>query len=171
MPGLISIPGIQVRKAEKQDAASLLGLIDALAEYEKLDPPDPAAKQRLIVDVFGNTPRLEAYLAFREGEAIGYALILESYSSFLALPTLYLEDVFVLKEFRKFKAGLALFLTVNELAKERGCGRLDFVVLDWNSSAQEFYKQLGAKYLPEWQLYRLTASEMHELPAPDYSSD
>lgn len=155
---------ITVRKAVAAEADDLLHLIDALAAYEKLDPPDEAAKQRLVRDIFGPEPRLEAYLAWISGKAVGYALVLETYSSFLALPTMYLEDVFVLEEFRSRKAGLALFLYVTTLARERGCGRLDFAVLDWNTSAQDFYQRLGANHLSEWQLYRMTSTELDELP-------
>ena len=160
-----SLPaGTTVRKAIESDAQELLALIDALAAYEKLDPPGPDAKQRLVRDIFGPEPRLEAYLCRIDGTAVGYALVLETYSSFLALPTLYLEDIFVLEEFRNRKAGLALYLYVAGLAKQRGCGRLDFAVLDWNTSAQEFYRKLGAKHLKEWFLFRMSADEIDALP-------
>lgn len=161
------LPGIAVRKAAPAESDTLLTLIDRLAAYEKLPPPDAAAKQRLVRDIFGEKPKLEAYLAWCGGVAAGYALVLETYSSFLALPTLYLEDIFILEEFRGRKAGLALFLTVARLARERGCGRLDFTVLDWNTPAQEFYDALGAVHLPEWRLYRMTAAEFGALPEPE----
>lgn len=169
MSATIPIPGITVRKAQPEEAGDLLYLIDALAEYEKLAPPDDLAKERLVRDIFGPVPRLEAYLAWSGTEPIGYALVLETYSSFLALPTMYLEDVYVLENYRKKKAGLALFLTVAQLARERGCGRIDFAVLDWNTSAQKFYNDLGAHHLPEWQLFRMTADEFGALPNPDFT--
>ncbi len=164
MPEPISIPNVTVRMAAKEDAGVLLTLIDALADYEKLAPPGPDAKQRLVADIFGERPRLEAYLAFIGETPAGYALVLETYSSFLALPTLYLEDIFVLEQYRNHKAGLALFLYIASLAKSRGCGRLDFTVLDWNTSAQRFYARLGAAHQSEWHLYRIDAGGLLDIP-------
>ena len=164
MADVVAVHDIDVRKAEPGDAGALLHLIAKLAEYEQLAPPGEAAQERLIRDVFGDTPRIEAYLAWHGASPVGYALILETYSSFLALPTLYLEDIFVLEEYRRRKAGLALFLTAARIAKERGCGRLDFAVLDWNTTAQDFYRRLGAEHLREWQLYRLGSAQLAGLP-------
>jgi GNAT superfamily N-acetyltransferase len=171
MANTLPIPGIVVRKAEPSDADSLLYLIDKLAEYEQLPPPDAAAKERLVRDTSGDSPRLEAWLAWAGSEPIGYALVFETYSSFLALPTMYLEDVFVLEEYRNRKAGLALFLTVADLARERGCGRIDFAVLDWNTTAQKFYNDLGALHLPEWQLFRMTSDDFGTLPKPLFNHE
>ena len=91
-----------------------------------------------------------------DGYPVGYAIILETYSSFLALPTLYLEDLFVLPEYRGRKAGLALFEEVRAEAQRRGCGRIEWTVLDWNQLAIDFYTRLGGEHLKEWQLYRIT---------------
>ena len=91
----------------------------------------------------------------------------ESYSSFLALPTLYLEDLFVLPEFRKMKAGYFLFHAVAREARRRGCGRMEWTVLDWNAPAIEFYRRLGAKHMKEWHLYRLTAAELDAFEGSD----
>jgi GNAT superfamily N-acetyltransferase len=156
---------VNVRRATREDAASLLRLITRLAEFEKLPPPDEAARERLVRDLFGPAPRLEAYLAEELTLPVGYALVFETYSSFLALPTLYLEDLFVLPEHRSRKVGQALFSAVASEALRRGCGRMEWVVLDWNRGAIEFYRRLGATHMKEWQLYRLTRAEMETMRA------
>ena len=145
-----------VRRAASDDAQAILSLVDALADYEKLDRPSPAARERLVKDLFGPKPRLECWLAFLDGYPVGYAFAFETYSSFLALPTLYLEDLFVLSEYRSRKAGYALFQHVRDEAKRRGCGRLEWTVLDWNELAMDFYDRQGARWMKEWRLYRIT---------------
>jgi GNAT superfamily N-acetyltransferase len=145
-----------VRRAVADDAQAILSLVDALADYEKLERPDAGARERLIRDLFGPKPRLDCWLAFLDGYPVGYAFTFETYSSFLALPTLYLEDLFVLGEYRGRQAGYALFQAVHEEAKRRGCGRLEWTVLDWNQLAMDFYDRLGARWMKEWRLYRLT---------------
>jgi GNAT superfamily N-acetyltransferase len=159
-------PKITIRKAERTDADLMLHLIKSLAEYEKLDPPDTAAQQRLVRDAFGDRPRFEVYLAEVDGEkagiaagAVGYAFVFEMYSSFLALPTLYLEDIFVLPEYRGLGAGIGLFRFVVAEAGRRGCGRVDFMALDWNKNARDFYHRLGAQHLSEWCYYRLSREQ------------
>src|SRR6478672_2431065 len=142
--------GIVIRKATANDADLLISLILGLAEFERLEPPDQAAQERLVADAFGPHPRFEVFLAQTEGNVAGYAFVFETYSTFLALPTLYLEDLFVLPEFRGRRVGYALMLFVAREAVRRGCGRLDWVVLDWNQSAINFYERLGAKHLPDW---------------------
>jgi GNAT superfamily N-acetyltransferase len=148
---------ILLRRATRADAASLLRLIVALAEFEKLAPPDAAAQQRLIEHGFGSHPRFEAWLSFWEdsAEAVGYALVFETYSSFEAAPTLFLEDIFVLPEFRGRGVGSALLRHCIQIAKDRGCSRMEWTCLDWNTRAQTTYEQLGARRLSEWILYRL----------------
>lgn len=154
-----------VRRAAPEDAAALLRLIDALAAYERLVPPDEQAKKRLIRDIFGPRPRLEAFLGLIDDTPAGYALVFETYSSFLALPSLYLEDIFVLPELGGKGVGLALFRAMVGEAHARGCGRMEWMVLDWNSPAIRFYDRLGARHMKEWQLYRLTRQEMATLLA------
>lgn len=154
---------LEVRRAAPGEAPILLDLIRALADYEKLTPPDQTAQQRLVRDIFGARPRLDAFLAFVDGEPAGYALILETYSSFLALPTLYLEDLFVRPEFRGCGAGHALFRAMVREAAERGCGRMEWVVLDWNEPAREFYRRQGAEPLADWITMRLTRERIEEL--------
>ena len=148
-----------VRKAIAADSGAILRLIRGLAEYEQLDPPDSAAQQRLLTDAFSERPRFDVFLAELNGEVCGYAFVFETYSTFLALPTLYLEDLFVLPEFRGSGAGMALFRKCVEEAQQRGCGRLDWTVLDWNELAKRFYARLGATHLQDWQLYRLSQDQ------------
>ena len=155
---------ISVRPAVPADEASILMLIDALADYEKLDRPTPEAQQRLIADAFAERPRFSIFLAEnQDGLPAGYAFVLESYSTFLALPTLYLEDLFVLPEYRGSGAGSALFKKVTAEAKARGCGRVEFIVLDWNVLAQEFYHRKGARRLQDWYFYRLDADQFDKV--------
>lgn len=157
---------IAVRKALPSDAEALLRLVRGLAEYEKLPPPDPDARNRLIRDAFSSPPKIQAFLAEYEGRAVGYAFVFETYSSFLALPTLYLEDIFVLPEYRNKKVGLSLFLAMVREAHDRGCGRMEWAVLDWNQLALKFYRNLGARHMNEWQLFRLVRSDMEHLLFP-----
>ena len=156
-------PKTTVRKANREDAPIILALVEALAAYEEFDPPDSAAKSRLIADMFSSRPRLEAYLAEYEKEVAGYAFVFETYSSFLALPTLYLEDLFVMPEYRNKKIGYALFRAMVAEAHGRGCGRMDWAALDWNQLALDFYQRLGARKLKEWQLFRLTRDDMKRI--------
>jgi len=152
-----------IRRAVQADGPEILNLIRELADYEKLSPPDDDAAARLLTDAFGAVPRFEIFLAI-EGETVaGYAFIFETYSTFLALPTLYIEDIFVREAYRKHGIGKALFQHCVAEAHARGCGRLDWVVLDWNQSAIEFYQRQGGKYLAEWQLYRITREEIAAL--------
>lgn len=154
---------IVIRKAGPEDAETLLGLIDALAEYEKLEGPSDEARARLIEHGFGERPRFEAYLAELDGEAVGYAITFETYSTFLAKPTLYLEDLFVLPSARRLGAGKAFFRHLATVAQERGCGRIEWTVLDWNEPAIRFYNELSGKHLTEWLHYRLNEAEIRWL--------
>lgn len=155
--------GIAVRKATPADSDLLIQLILGLAEFEKLPPPNEAAQQRLVNDAFGPHPRFEVFLAEIEGTVAGYAFTFETYSTFLALPTLYLEDLFVLPQYRGHKVGYALMLHLASEAVRRGCGRMEWVVLDWNTHAQDFYNRLGARHLPDWFYYRLDGDTLKRL--------
>lgn len=146
---------MNVQPLTRESFPDFVSLINALADYEKLERPDEAAVQRLQRDAFSVIPRFWAWLAFDNDVAIGYAIAFETYSSFMAKPTMYLEDLFVLEQHRGTGAGSALFETVRELAKERECGRMDWLVLDWNETAQDFYAAKGAHMLEDWVLFRL----------------
>ncbi len=155
--------GVTIRKAQPDDAPAILSLICALADYEKLPPPDKAAQQRLIADAFAEPPRFDVFLAFVDRKAVGYAFVYETYSTFLALPTLYLEDLFVLPDYRKQRIGLSLFRYCVAEAERRGCGRMDWTVLDWNQPSIDFYLRQGARHLKEWHLYRLDQDDIKRL--------
>ena len=154
------MPDISIRAAVRGDEAVFLSLVDALADYEKLDRPTPEARERLARDGFGERPVFNAYLAELDGKPVGYAITFFTYSSFLARPTLYLEDLFVLPEGRRHGVGKAIFHSLARAAVERGCGRMEWVVLDWNQLAIDFYERLGARRLNGWYTYRLTAEEL-----------
>src|ERR1041385_4307446 len=123
---------VHIRPARREDAEAILNLIDALADYEKLARPTAEARGRLVRDGFGQRRRFETFIAELDGRAVGYALVFETYSSFLALPTLYLEDLFVEPGSRGRGAGKALFEFCMAEADRRGCGRMEWAVLDWN---------------------------------------
>jgi GNAT superfamily N-acetyltransferase len=153
-----------VRRAAPGDAPAILRLVDALAAYERLVPPDEAARKRLVHDLFCERPRMEAYLCEVDAAPAGYAFIFETYSSFLALPTFYLEDLFVLPEYRKRRAGYALFTAMAAEARRRGCGRMEWMVLDWNRLALDFYGRFEARHMKEWCLLRLDREQLSTIP-------
>jgi len=159
-----SLEGVCVRPARPDDAQTILALVRGLAEYEKLPPPDAAAESRLIRDMFSSPPRIQAFLGECDGIPAGYAFVFETYSSFLALPTLYLEDLFVLPKYRRRKLGYALFTAMVAEAHRRGCGRMEWSVLNWNQLAIDFYERLGARELKEWRVYRLVRGDMEQIP-------
>ena len=118
---------------------------------------DPAAIDRLRADAFRTPPRYEAALAVAgDGRAVGYAIWFHTYSSFLAKPTIFLEDLFVREDTRRSGAGGALFDHVRALGAARGCGRMEWQVLDWNTLARDFYARRRAQWMNEWLLYRIT---------------
>ena len=134
-------------------------LLRALADYERLEPPDAPAIERLRRDAFGDDapPRFEAALAVNgTGKAVGYATWFHTYSTFLAKPTMYLEDLFVRDDSRESGAGSALFEHVRTLGARRGCGRMEWQVLDWNTLAREFYHRREATWMKDWLTYRIT---------------
>ena len=154
---------VQIRTATHKDAEAFILLVNALADYEKLARPDAAACERLVKDAFGEQKRIDVFLAEVGGQPVGYAIVLETYSSFLALPTLYLEDIFVLSQHRGRRAGYLLFKHCVREAVKRGCGRMEWMVLDWNKLAQDFYERLGARRLGEWLPYRMVRTELEAM--------
>ncbi len=153
---------IMVRPARLSDADDFLALVDALADYEKLARPEADAKARLIADAFENSPpRFSAYLAFADdGNApVGYAIAFETYSSFLARPTLYIEDIFVRPQSRRNGAGEAILRFLASEAVARNCARMEWVCLNWNTLASDFYEKRGAVHLDEWRTYRVTGQD------------
>ena len=147
-----------IEKISEKNFNEFIYLLKALANYEKLDPPDEQAQIRLRRDGLSQNPKYEAYLGYVNGKPIGYIIYFFTYSSFLALPTLYLEDIFVLKEYRRKGFGQKLFEFCVKQAQLEGCGRMDWCVLTWNEPAIKFYEKIGASRL-DWYFYRLTKEE------------
>lgn len=139
-----------------------LYLIDKLAEYEKLTPPSDKAQIMLKEDGLSKNPKYEAYLAKKNKKYIGYAIFFMCYSSFMAKPVLYLEDIFVLKKYRKKGTGQKLFNLIVTIAKERNCCRIEWHVLDWNKLGINFYEKNNAKHLSNWLYYRLTSDQFND---------
>ena len=150
-----------IEKVTSSNFKDFLVLIDKLAAYEHLAPPDTAARERLMRDGLGKAPKFEAYLArtASNGEAVAYLIFFMTYSSFLALPTLYIEDIFVREEHRRTGIGQKMFEFCVGIAKTRGCGRIEFCVLSWNKPAIRFYKKQGAEQL-DWFFFRLTREQI-----------
>jgi len=157
---------LTIRRAQAADAGAVIALIEALADYEKLTPPGDAARERLRRDI-AEGRRFSVLLAESGGEAIGYALFFETYSTFLGLPKLYLEDIFVRPQSRSTGAGIALFRAVCREALARGCGALEWEVLDWNRLALDFYELLGAKHSRGWLPYRLDREGIEAVAAEE----
>ena len=152
-----------IRRATARDVPTLLALIQGLAEYERLGHQVRATGGRLLRHGFGRRRYFEALVCRRQGRAIGLALYYFGYSTFLARPTLYLEDIFVVPAERGQGAGQALLRTVARIAAARGCGRLEWAVLDWNTPAIRFYRRLGARLHREWILTRLVGAPLRRL--------
>jgi len=150
----------QVRRLAAADLPRLLELIDGLADYEKLPRPDAGARARLAADALADPPRFQALLAEVDGTVVGYAIYFFTYSTFLARPSLYLEDIFVLPESRGLGAGVALFRACAREAVRLECGRMEWQVLSWNEPSITFYERLGARHLDDWLPFRLDGSAL-----------
>ncbi|MGH1395343.1 MAG: GNAT family N-acetyltransferase [Trichormus sp.] len=156
-----------VRCAEPDDSKALFELIQGLAEYEKLSHAVTGNAAALHEHLFGSRRYIEALLAEYTGKAVGFALFFHNYSTFLTKPGIYLEDLFVLPEYRRQGIGKALLIKLAQIALERDCGRLEWSVLDWNESAQAFYRSMGASILEEWRICRVTESAISQLAAKE----
>ncbi len=152
-----------IRAAEPRDTREILRLIRSLAEYEKLADMAVGTAEQLERSLFGPRPACETIIAEREGRAVGFALFFTTFSTFLCKPGIYLEDLFVEPAERGRGIGKALLARLAQLAVERGCGRLEWRVLDWNEPSIRFYESLGAKLMPEWELVRMTAGDFARL--------
>ena len=153
---------IVIRKGRRADANEFIRLVLALAKFEHLDPPSDSGRKRLVEDVL-EKKRINLLVAAEGKRLLGYALYFYTYSSFLAKPTLYLEDLFVLEEHRKRGVGLALFKRCVGEAVAKGCGRMEWAVLTWNEKALRFYEKLGAKKQSEWYTYRLDENSLRKI--------
>jgi len=154
---------MQLRPAVRADIPEILRLIRALAEYEKLSGEVVATEAALDTTLFGDRPAAEVLLAEDQGRAVGFALFFPNYSTFLGKPGIYLEDLFVEPAQRGKGTGKALLKAVAKLAVERGCGRFEWSVLDWNEPAIGFYKSLGAKPMDDWTIMRVTGEALEKL--------
>ena len=137
--------------------------IRGLAEYEKLSHVCVATEEALRRTLFGDRPAAEVLIARLGHTPVGFALFFQSYSTFLAKPGIYLEDLFVLPEHRGRGAGKALLVRLAQIARQRDCGRLEWSVLDWNAPAIEFYKRVGATVMLDWHLCRMTPPQFAKL--------
>ncbi|TVS09661.1 MAG: GNAT family N-acetyltransferase [Wenzhouxiangella sp.] len=147
---------VDLRSARPGDETQILDLIRELAEYERLAHEVTATPELLAEHLFGDGAVAEAVIAEREGEALGFALFFRNFSTFLGRPGLYLEDLYVREPHRGQGIGRALLGHVADLARERGYGRMEWSVLDWNQPAIDFYRSLGAEAMSEWIVYRLS---------------
>lgn len=154
---------IEIRPATRADKKSFIELVDAHAAFEKMEPLTPEAKERLLQDGFGDHRRYSAFLASLEGRDVGYAITYEAYSSFLARPVFYLEDIFVYEDVRGKGFGGVMFQYLVEEAVDRGCARMEWMVIDWNHNAIGFYERRGAEQLSEWHSYRLDEAQLKAL--------
>jgi GNAT superfamily N-acetyltransferase len=157
------MPHVRIVPATEADIPEILGMIRGLAEYEKLADQVKATEEQLRETLFGERPAAEVVMAHLESECVGFALFFPNYSTFLAQPGIYLEDLFVKPHARGYGAGLALLTHLAKLAVERGCGRIEWGVLDWNKPSIEFYKKLGAVPMDEWTKYRLAGDALERL--------
>lgn len=155
----------EIRSAQVEDVPVILELIRDLAAYERASH-EVIATEELLVDVlFGERPAAEVLLAFEGQSAIGFAVFFHNFSTWLGRPGLYLEDLFVKPEKRGKGYGRALLVELAKIARDRGCGRMEWAVLDWNEPAIKFYRALGAKPLDEWTVFRLTRDGIERLAA------
>jgi GNAT superfamily N-acetyltransferase len=155
--------GFEIRSAGKQDLPLILAFVKDLAEYERLSHLVTATESGLGEALFGRHPGAEVVLAFDGAAPAGIAVYFHNFSTFLGVKGLWLEDVFVRPAFRGRGCGKALLLHVARTAAERGCGRLEWAVLDWNEPSIRFYKSLGAQPLDDWTIFRVTGPALQTL--------
>lgn len=151
---------VRILPARSEDVPIILNMIRALGDYERLSHEVVATEEGLRNWLFGERPAAEVVLAYADGAVVGFALFFHNFSTFLGRPGLYLEDLFVQPEWRSRGIGRQLLVHLAELAVERGCGRMEWTVLDWNESALRFYERMGARVMKEWQICRLTGDSL-----------
>ena len=156
-------PRFEIKAATESDVPIIFCFIKKLAAYERLSHEMVATEERLRRTLFGGRRTAEVAIAYEATQPVGFVLFFHNYSTFLARPGLYIEDLFIEEDYRGRGYGRALLLYVARLAKERGCGRLEWSVLDWNQPAIDFYKKLGAVPLNEWTVFRVTGQGLDKL--------
>ena len=154
---------ISISSATERDIPIILKFIKGLADYEKLSHTVAATEDSLRKTLFGNPKYAEVLIARLNNNPVGFALFFHNYSTFLAKPGIYLEDLFVLPEHRKKGVGKALLVHLAQIARDRNCGRFEWSVLDWNQPAIDFYQRIGAKLLPDWRICRMTTDQFTKL--------
>lgn len=159
-----------IRFAEEKDAATLVSLIKELAVYEKLLPEVEADEQRIRESLFQRKVA-EALIGEYDGQAVGYVIFYQSFSSFTACPGIFVEDIYVKPNLRGMGFGKMFFTFLAKLAVERGCARMEWTCLDWNVSSIAFYKKLGAQAMAEWTMYRLAGKSLMEMANSGASED
>lgn len=154
---------VRIEAVREQDVPLLLRLIKALADYERLSGEVVATEELLRDALFGPAPSAEATLAYVGSDAVGFAVWFYNFSTFVGRPGLYLEDIFVMPEWRGHGVGRALIGHLARLAVTRGCGRMEWAVLDWNEPALRFYRTIGAQAMDGWTVYRLTGDALNRV--------
>ncbi|WP_242601892.1 GNAT family N-acetyltransferase [Legionella wadsworthii] len=159
----VMMSDLKIRFATEKDVPLILQLIKELAEYEQLLAEVVATEENLQETLFGSKAHAEVILGYIEEKPVSFALFFHNYSTFLAKPGLYLEDLYVAPDARGQGVGKKMLSYLAKLAVERGCGRFEWWVLDWNKSAINFYKQLGAKPMDEWTVHRVSGQALYDL--------
>lgn len=154
-----------IRPAQPGDAEAIAALIRELAVYERLEDQAKATAESLTRHLFGEKPAAEVLIAEADGRPVGFALYFSTFSTFRGQPGIYLEDIFVQLEYRGRGIGRSLLASVASVAVRRGCGRLEWSVLDWNTPAIDFYRSQGAVPMDEWTVFRLADESLSELAA------
>ncbi len=158
-------PPVEIRAATEDDVPLIISFIRELAEYERLSHEVVATEDVLRESLFGERTGAEVLVCYLEGTPAGFALFFHNFSTFLGRPGLYLEDLFVKPEMRGRGLGRALLVHLAQLARDRGCGRMEWSVLDWNEPAIKLYKGIGAVPMDEWTVYRVTGEALEDLAA------
>lgn len=156
---------LQIRNAAPEDVPLILQLIRELAEYEKLSHEATATESGIRKSLFSDNPHAFCIIAEINGSPAGFALYFYNFSTFVGKPGLYLEDLYVMPEFRKQGIGKQLLIELAKIAVEKGCGRFEWSVLDWNTPAIDFYKSLGARPMDGWTVFRVDGERLSELAA------
>jgi GNAT superfamily N-acetyltransferase len=154
-----------LRRAEPADIDAIVALIGELAAFERLSHVVEATPDKLAPHLFGDRPAAECVVGEIGGEVVAFALFFTNFSTFLARPGLYLEDLYVRPAHRGGGLGKALIEHLGRLAAERGCGRFEWSVLDWNADAIAFYEKLGASVLPDWRICRISSANLRRFAA------